>query len=128
MLNNAQTPDAEALPPGQTFTPRQVRILKISIAIMSVLMVLGFLLLFYGVYLTATKIGKAPAGAPAAPVAGAGAAPSLPIAVAPGAEVSAMAVDQGRLILHLKRDGKSEFSVIDLASGREIQRVTLEPR
>ena len=56
MLNEAETPA-----PGQTFTPRQLRILKIAVAIMSVLLVLGFGLLLIGVYLQASKIGKAPA-------------------------------------------------------------------
>lgn len=124
MLNEAET-----TPPGQTFTPRQLRILKASVIIMSVLLVLGFGLLLIGIYLQAAKIGKAPASQPvsasAAPESG---QPPLPISVAPGTEVHEAFADQGRLILHLKRQGESEFAVIDLATGRETRRITLKPR
>ena len=126
MLNEAETP-----PHGQTFTPRQVRILKISVIIMSVLLVLGFGLLLIGIYLNASKIGKTPASAPvslpmaAAPQPG---QPALPIAIEPGAQLHEAFADQGRLILHFKRDGESEFAVIDLATGRETRRITLRPR
>jgi hypothetical protein len=126
MLNEAET-----TPPGQTFTPRQLRILKASVIIMSVLLVLGFGLLLIGVYLQASKIGKAPASAPvAAPMAAAPQTgqPTVPIAIEPGTELHEAFADQGRLILHLKRQGGSEFAVIDLATGREIRRITLTPR
>ena len=126
MMNEAQT----ALP-GQTFSPRALRILKASVIIMSVLLVLGFGLLLVGIYLQASKIGKAPDGAPAAAPSTAPAQagqPALPIIVEPGTEVHQAYADQGRLILHLKRAGESEFAVIDLATGRETQRVRLAPR
>lgn len=122
--------EAETTPPGQTFTPRQLRILKASVIIMSVLLVLGFGLLLIGIYLQASKIGKTPASAPgsapmAAPQSG---QPALPIAIEPGTAVHEAFADQGRLILHLKRQGGSEFAVIDLATGRETRRITLKPR
>jgi hypothetical protein len=126
MLNEAET-----TPPGQTFTPRQLRILKLSVVIMSGLLVLGFGLLLIGIYLQASKIGKAPASsAPVSiPMSGVPQAAAAPLAVATqvGAELHEAFADQGRLILHLKREGKSEFVVIDLATGRETQRITLMP-
>lgn len=122
MLNDAETPA-----PGQTFTPRQLRILKASVFIMGVLLVVGFGLLLVGIYLQAGKIGKAPARTPAMSVASGGGEP-LSVPVDAGFELQEVLADQGRLILHLKRQGESEFAVIDLASGREIQRITLAPR
>ena len=124
MLNDAETPA-----PGQTFTPKQLRVLKASVIIMGVLLVLGFGLLLIGIYLQASKIGKAPPRAPATSVAANadGELAPLSIPLAPGTELQQALTDQGRLILHLKREGQSEFAVIDLASGREIQRITLTP-
>jgi hypothetical protein len=122
MLNEAETPA-----PGQTFTPRQLRILKASVIIMGVLLVLGFGLLLVGIYLQAGKIGKAPASAPATITAG-NARPALSVAIDPGTQLQEVFADQGRLILHLKHQGESEFAVIDLATGREVQRITLRPR
>jgi hypothetical protein len=122
MLNEAETPE-----PGQTFTPKQLRILKASVIIMGVMLVVGFGLLLVGIYLQATKIGKAPAARPPAAATANSAPSALPLAVAPGTEVADAYADQGRLILHLKRGGESEFAVIDLATGRELQRIRLEP-
>lgn len=124
MLNEAETPE-----PGQTFTPKQLRILKASVIIMGVMLVVGFGLLLVGIYLQATKIGKAPAARPPVTATADSASPSaLPLAVAPGTEVAGAFTDQGRLILHLKRGAESEFAVIDLATGRELQRIRLEPK
>ena len=128
MLDDAETPA-----PGQTFTPKQLRILKASVIIMGVLLVVGFGLLLVGIYLQASKIGKAPARTPAMNVATGTAATGtatgpLAVAVEPGFELQEVLADQGRLILHLKRQGESEFAVIDLATGREAQRITLTPR
>jgi hypothetical protein len=127
MLNETET----AVPPGQTFTPRQLRILKASIIIMSGLLVLGFGLLLIGIYLQASKIGKtAPSSTPtpAVSVPQPDSRAALRITTEPGAELHETFADQGRLILHLKRNGESEFAVIDLATGRETQRITLTPR
>jgi hypothetical protein len=121
MLNEAET-----LAPGQTFTPRQYRILKASVIIMGVLLVIGLALLVIGISLRASKLGKTPAKLPAV-AAGNGLPPTLPIAVEAGTELADVLADQGRLILHLKRAGESEFAVIDLATGRET-RFKLDPR
>ena len=122
MLNEPET-----LPPGQTFTPRQLRILKASVIAMSALLVLGFGLLLIGIYLQAGKIGKAPAPASATIAAQPGSVPTIPIATPLGTELREAFADQGRLILHLKRGGESEFAVIDLATGRQTQRITIVP-
>jgi len=128
MLNEPET----ALPPGQTFTPKQLRILKASVIIMGVLLVVGFGLLLIGIYLQASRIGKPPAPvsapAPAAGLPHQGSRSAVPVTVEPGTELQEAFADQGRLILHLKRNGESEFAVIDLATGRETQRFAIVPR
>ncbi len=118
--------EAEHSAPGQTFTPRQLRILKASVIIMGVLLVLGFGLLVIGIGMQTSKIGKTPARSPV--VAAGETPPTLPIAVEPGTQLRETFADQGRLILHLQRDGESEFAVIDLTTGRETQRLKLSPR
>lgn len=125
MLNEAETSEV-----GQTFTPRGLRILKAAVAIMGVLIVLGFGLLLVGIYQTASQIGKAPGSAavPSAAKVPAEGPASIPIAIEAGAELHEALADGGRLILHLKREGKSEFAVIDLATGRELPRIVLTPR
>jgi hypothetical protein len=121
--------DSETLPVGQTLTPRQLRILKASVIIMGVLIVLGFGLLLVGLYLQTSKLGsKTPAPVFASAPQQPGGRPPLPIVIEPGAELHEAFADQGRLILHLKRQGESEFAVIDLATGRETQRITVAPR
>jgi hypothetical protein len=130
MLNEPET----ALPVGQSFTPKQLRILKASVIIMGVLLVLGFGLLLIGLYLQATKVGKPQIATPpsvSVPLSGVAAPASRPavsIAIEPGAELHETFADQGRLILHLKRNGESEFAVIDLATGRETQRILIAPK
>src|SRR5262249_51098744 len=110
-------------------TPKQLRMLKASVIIMGVLLVVGFVLLLIGIYLQASKIGKAPARAfaPASLPAGGG-LPPLAVPLEPGTELAETFADQGRLILHWRREGKSESAVIDLATGRETQRITVGPR
>jgi hypothetical protein len=122
MLNESET-----APIGSTMTPRQVRNLKIAIAIMTVLLIAGFILLVYGLFMRAGKKPEANAGA-AAPVIAEGAPPALlELAVEPGADIATVLTEQGRLIVHLRKPGGGEIAIIDLASGREIQRIRLTP-
>lgn len=121
--------ESETVPLGGTMTPSQVRKLKIAIAIMSVLLAVGLILFLVGIYIQAQKLATklkeregASAGVSQAPPA------NLDLAVPPGAELSAIHADQGRLILHLRAAGGSEIAIIDLASGREVQRIRLSPQ
>jgi hypothetical protein len=122
MLNESET-----APIGSTMTPRQVRGLKIAIAIMTVLLIAGFILLVYGLFTRAGKkaeenpLATVPAVAESAPPA------LLELAVEPGASIASVLTEQGRLIIHLRQSGGGEIVIIDLASGREIQRIRLMP-
>ena len=122
MLNESET-----APIGSTMTPRQVRYLKIAIAIMTVLLIAGFILLVYGLFMRAGKKPETNAGA-AAPIIAEGAPPALlELAAEPGADIATVLTEQGRLIVHLRKPGGGEIAIIDLASGREIQRIRLTP-
>lgn len=124
MLNDTETAEA---PPGSTMTPSQIKKLKIAIAVMSVLLAAGFILLMAGIFLQTRKLDKPAAGGAAlAPPVGIYGTMTLPVRA--GAEVTHMLTDQGRLILHLRQPGGNEIAIIDLSTGREIQRLRLAPQ
>ena len=124
MLNETETAE---VPPGSAMTPGQIKKLKIAIAVMSVLLVAGFILLMVGIYLQTRKLDKPVEGAiPLAPPVGIYGTMTLPVRA--GAEVTHVLTDQGRLILHLRQPGGSEIAIIDLSTGREIQRLRLVPQ
>jgi hypothetical protein len=121
--------ESETVPLGGTMTPSQVRKLKIAIAIMSVLLAVGLVLFLVGIYIQAQKLATKLKEREAASAAVSQAPPTdLDLAVTPGAELSAIHADQGRLILHLRAAGGSEIAIIDLTSGREVQRIRLSPQ
>lgn len=122
MLNETET-----APVGSTMTPRQVRTLKIAIAIMTVLLIAGFVLLLYGLF---AGVGKKAEKSPAVPLPigdenGSPAILELPVEA--GAVVASVLTGHGRLIIHLRKPGGDEIAIIDLASGNEIQRIKLIP-
>ncbi|MBX2805914.1 MAG: hypothetical protein KTR19_08075 [Hyphomicrobiales bacterium] len=120
MLNESET-----APIGSTMTPRQVRYLKIAIAIMTFLLIAGFILLIYGLFAGGGKKADEQAASSASIIAE-GAPPALlELAVEPGADIASVLTAQGRLIVHLRKAGGGEIAIIDLASGREIQRIRL---
>lgn len=119
MLNASETAE-----PGSTLTPSQVKKLKIAIAIMSILLVVGFILLLVGISMQTRKLTNTPS--PLTVPAGVAGTLSLPVKA--GAELTQVLTDQGRLILHIRQPGGGEVSVIDLASGRELQRIRLAPQ
>lgn len=121
--------DTETAPEGSTMTPSQVRKLKIAIAIMTVLLVAGLILLMVGIYMQTQKLGKkskVETGAPAALSADGPAMINLPIR--PGAELSQILTSEGRLIFHLRQSSGSEIVIIDLATGQEVRRIRLLPK
>lgn len=124
MLNETETAQAQL---GATMTPSQIKKLKIAIAVMSVLLVAGFILLLVGIYLQTQKAGKSAEGAAATSVP-IGIYGTMTLPVRAGSEVTQMLTDQGRLILHLRQASGSEIAIIDLSTGREIQRLRLIPQ
>lgn len=110
------------------FTPRQLRLLKASIAVMSALIVLCVIALLAGIYYQSNRIGKT--GSTGRGLDAAGTAPPrgapVTLKVGPGAVVDGMAVEGGALILRLKTPEGSQIVILDLKSGEEIRRIILK--
>ncbi len=109
---------------GSTMTPKQVRMLKIAIAVMSVLLVAGFIALLGGIYYQSGKKSKPPDTGPLLQQRLGAPLPLLNVPLRPGAEILSVLADQGRLIVHLREPAGHEIIVIDLATGWTQQRIT----
>jgi hypothetical protein len=110
--------------PGNPWTPERVRMLKIAVAILTALLILGIFALVYGVARQASKIGTAP-GAPAAMSAGSLYGHALTLG--PG-EVKSVALSEGLIVLHWKGEADDAVVTIDARSGREIGRIQVPRR
>lgn len=107
---------------GSSFTPRQVRILKISIGIMTALLILGIIALVYGMARQASRITAKPA-----PVT-AGAAPySRTLQLGEG-EVKVVLADRGLIVTHWKSASGDVIVTLDPQTGREIGRIQIPSR
>ena len=107
--------------PGAVFSPRQVRILKISVIAMGVLLVGGFAFVLAAIVYQASRLEPEAAPAPEQ-----GASP-IELSLAQDGTVISMSLDGGRLALHLNSSAGPEIVVIDLGSGKVVARVRLAP-
>ncbi len=99
--------------------PRNVRLLKWAIYIMSALLVIGVIVV--GVTI-AKRAGNLPAGGRA----GFG---ELDVAIPTGASVSRIAIDADRMAIHVKPpDGREEIVIVNIRRGRIEGRVKLTPQ
>ena len=109
---------------GGIFTPRHVRILKISVAIMTALLLLGIVALIFGVARQASKLGMA--ANPAAVAAGQQAyVKSLDLAQG---KLETVAVSGDLLVLHWKGEGIDVVLTINPRDGRELGRIQIPHR
>jgi hypothetical protein len=121
----AVTSEADNSPvPGTVFTPRQVKALKVAVIVMGVLLVGGFALVLGAIVYQASRLGQ---DAPAARNPAASDQGAAQVTVPPGANVTAMDLDGGRLALHLNGSNGPEVIVIDVGSGRVLARIKLKP-
>lgn len=124
MVNETETSE---LPLGSTMTPSQVKKLKIAIAIMSVMLVAGFILLIAGIYMQTQKMAQKADDSETA-AAAPGILGTIDIPAESGATLERVLVDRGTLILHLRQSSGDEVAIIDLETGREVQRFRLAPQ
>jgi hypothetical protein len=136
------TKDTEPLP-GTVFTPRGVRILKISVGVMTVLLIAGIGALFYGVTLQLSKLGEG--SKPAAPAVAASASASAPgtaavpvvvvesagpapyarvLDLGPG-KLESVAASGNFAVLHWKGEANDLVIVVDPRSGTEAGRIQI---
>jgi hypothetical protein len=111
-------------PEGSAFTPRQVRLLKISIAIMTVLLILGVFALIYGIARQAKRLGAAPE--PAA--ARAGLPPYLRTLDLGQGKLESIAASGDLLMLHWRGETGDMVLAIDPRDGHELGRIQVPHR
>ncbi len=109
--------------PGNPWTPGRVRILKIAVAVMTGLLILGIFALVYGFAQQASKLGTSSP------------APELPAAslygqsLALGAgEVKSVSLSEGLIVVHWKGEAADAVVTIEAKSGREIGRIQIPRR
>ena len=107
--------------PGSTFTPRGVRILKIAVAILTALMLLGIVALVYGMAQQVSKLGAA--GKPAAATAPAGRTPYARVLDLGQGKLETVAASGDLVILHWKGEGSDTVLSIDPRNGTELGRI-----
>lgn len=115
--------------PGSVFNQRQVRTLKIVVVVLGILLVLGFALLVAGLYHEATRKGGQPArsaGERSMPAAQPGG--DVPLDVPAGARVERVAVNGGRVVLHIRSPEGEQIVVVDTTRGNTVTRLRLVPR
>lgn len=121
----AQSQDQSERLPGTVFTPRQVRMLKIAVVVMSIALVGGFALLIIGMVHQAGQIGKEPGSAAAPPAASAPsvAADGFELRLKPGEAISHMALGDNRIAVHVAGPEGEEIRIIDLGTGSVVTRM-----
>jgi hypothetical protein len=98
--------------------------LKIAVAILTALLILGIFALVYGMAQQAAKIGapESPALAPAA-----GSLYGHALTLGPG-EAKSVSLSEGLIVLHWKGEASDAVVTIDARSGREIGRIQVPRR
>ncbi|MGO8954569.1 MAG: hypothetical protein ACLPWS_05525 [Rhodomicrobium sp.] len=109
---------------GGIFTPRHVRILKISVAIMTALLLLGIVALIFGVVRQASKLGTA--AKPAAVAAGR--VPYVRSLDLSQGKLESIAASGDLLVMHWKGEGSDVVLTIDPRDGRELGRIQIPHR
>lgn len=109
--------------PGSPWTPERVRILKIAVAIITTLLILGIVALVYGVARQAAKLG-ASSSAPAL------AAQSLygqSLALGQG-ELKSVSIADGFIVLYWKGEASDAIITLEARNGRELGRIQVPHR
>ncbi len=107
---------------GSSFTRGQVRLLKISIAIMTALLILGILALVYGMARQASRLGTA--GTPQQAFAG----PYVQSLALGQGDLKEVTSANGLIILHWKGDTNDLILTLDAVTGHELGRIQVPHR
>ncbi len=123
------TEDSTPLP-GTVFTPRGVRILKIAVAVMTGLLLVGIAALFYGVTLQVSKLGSGgkPEAVEAAAAVPAGPAPYARVLDLGTGKLETVAASGGLIVLHWKGETSDVVIAADPRSGNELGRIQIPHR
>lgn len=110
-------------------TSGQVKILKISIAVMGVMIIMALLAIVGRViYLSANKPARTVSSQPAALTSAVPQlAPKHAFSLPTGVTVERMTLEGNRLLVHFSEDGSPRARIYDLASGRLLSDITFAP-
>jgi hypothetical protein len=109
--------------PGSPWTPERVRILKISVAIMTTLLILGIVAIVYGVARQAAKLGTSSS----APALQAGSLYGQSLALGQG-ELKTVSVADGLIVLYWKGEASDTIVTLEAKGGRELGRIQVPHR
>jgi len=115
--------EVSPMPEGSPFSPRQVRILKIVIVVMTGLLILGILALIYGMTRQASRLSTQ-----ARPTPAAAAQPYERTLDLGQASVASVSSSNEFLTLHLKSAGHDTIVIIDARDGHEVGRIQVPVR
>lgn len=124
MTETGQEPDGTL--PGTVFTPRQVRLLKVAVVVMGIALVGGFALVLGTIVYQASNLGKSAAVTAPAPPADTRPVSLPPLQLKPGERVAGLALDGGRLAVHIEGPEGSAVLLVDMETGRLIARLPVE--
>jgi hypothetical protein len=108
-------------PEGSTLTARQIKILKISIVIMTALLIFGVMALIYGMARQASKLGSAQT------INRQTSEPYLVTLPIDRGEVKSLSVSDNIIVLDWKSEGGETLITLDARNGRELGRFKLTP-
>ncbi|MEQ9642499.1 MAG: DUF6476 family protein [Alphaproteobacteria bacterium] len=94
---------------------QNTRALKVVVAVLTGLIVIGMVLLVWGMARTSKRMTDRSAAAPHSH------------ALPPGAELVRTDLADDRVLLHLRIDGQDVLQVVDLSTGKLVRQLTLEP-
>ncbi len=117
-------PPSPPPPVAGIWTPGRLRMLKIGVAIMTGLLILGIFALVYGVAQQMTKLGGGPAKPEALP---ADTLYGQILSIGPG-ELKSVSASNGLIVLDYKEDGLDVILTIDAQTGREVGRLQVPHR
>jgi hypothetical protein len=120
------TEDSTPLP-GTVFTPRGFRILKIAVAVMTVLMLAGIAALVYGVTLQLSKLGSGskPEAAAETATVPAGPAPYARVLDLGPGRLEAVTAGAGLIVLYWKGEASDIVISADSRTGNELGRIQI---
>jgi hypothetical protein len=104
---------------GSSFTSRQVRFLKIGVAIMTALLILGIMALVYGMARQASRLGTT---AKPAAIAAAQSPYSRSVDLGHG-EIRSVSAADGLIVLYWRGDASDTIVTFDAKDGRELGRI-----
>ncbi len=111
-------------PEGSPFTPRQVKLLKIGVAIMTALMILGIFALVYGMARQASRLGASQK--PAATLVNK--TPYLKTMDLGQGKLEGVQTSGDILVLHWRGDASDTVVLIDPRDGHELGRIQVPRR